>query len=141
MLADDVAATLPELRAEAERLMTDTCQITRVDPDAPPPVMDGNLEYPEPARLTVYDGKCRVRIRSVSAGGSESDAGERQASLQEFELHLPVDGTGVVAVTDVAAITASRFDDSLVGRKFTVTNRHEMSQATARRLRVIEATG
>lgn len=141
-LADAVTSALPELRAEAERLMTDTCQITRVDPQAPAPEMDpGTLAYPEPARLTVYEGKCKIQIKAVTAGGSSSDAGERQSITQEFQLHLPVDGTAEVAATDVAEVTASVFDESLVGRKFTVIGRHEKSHATARRLPVIEGTG
>lgn len=122
--------------------MTDTCTITRVDPEAPEPVPDPDtLVIPPKARIPVYSGKCRIQIKSIIASSSDSDAGERQATTQEFELQLPIDGTADVAITDVAEVTTATFDDSLVGRKFTVVARHEKSQATSRRLRVIEGTG
>lgn len=137
-----ITQTVADGRALIESLMTDTCTITRVDPDAPAPEMDPDtLEYPDPTRITVYTGKCRIQIKSVIATSTDSDAGERQATTQEFELQLPVDGTGSVSITDVAEMTAAALDDSLVGRKFTIVARHEKSQATARRLRVIEVTG
>lgn len=141
-LADAVASALPQMRVEAEANMTDECEITRLDPEAAAPEMDPEtLEYPEPARVTVYEGKCKIQIKAVTAGGSSSDAGERQSITQESQLHLPVAGTEGVVPTDVAEVTASRFDESLVGRKFTVIGRHEKSHATARRLPVIEGTG
>lgn len=134
-------ATL-ELRALAESNMTDTCIITRVDPDAVPGTMDPvTLQYPTATRLTIYSGPCRLQIKSIVANASESQAGERQTTVQESELQLPVATSGDVAVTDVARILTCPLDPSLVGREFTIKGRHGKSQATARRLRVQEATG
>jgi hypothetical protein len=135
------AADLAEFRAMAEGNMQDACTITRVDPEASASEMDPDtLEYPPAARITVYSGKCRVQIKSVIASSSGSDAGERQATTQEFEVQLPVAGTGGVAITDVVHIDTAMFDSSLEGREFTVVARHEKTHATARRLRVIEGT-
>lgn len=140
MLTDDIASALPLLRAEAEALMTDTCIITRAG--------TGNGEfnattgqYDSPARVTVYTGVCRVQVKSIVASSKSVDAGDRAGVAQELELQLPVGGTDGVAVGDVAEITAAVSDSSLVGRMFTVTARHEKSQATARRLRVSQVMG
>ena len=140
MLADDIAWALPQLRAEAERNMTDTCTITRAGVGKGP-WNDATGQYDTPARVTIYTGKCRVQIKSVVASSSRQDAGERAGIAQELELQLPVVGTEGVAIHDVATVTGASLDASLVGRMFTVTARHEKSQATARRLRVIEVTG
>lgn len=138
---DDMASTLVELREMAEDNMRDAVLITRVDPDAPAPQMDDQGQYPEPARLTVYVGKCRLQIASVMGEASSVDAGERDGTTQGAVLQLPVLASGDVSVNDVAELTACVHDPSLVGRKFTVAGRHGKSQATARRLRVIEVTG
>lgn len=129
--------------------MTDTCTITREDPDAPEPVMDPEtLEYPDPARIVVYGpglaphfGKCRVQIKSAVATSSSTNAGFREGTVQEFEWQGPVVGTEEIAVNDVIHMDTSKHDAALVGREFTVKARHEKSHATMRRLRVIEGTG
>lgn len=142
MLADDIARALPQFRAEAERQMQDSCTITCEDPEATQgPIDPVTGQYPPIARITVYTGKCRVQIKSVIASSSDASAGERMATVQEFELQLPVVGTESVAINDVAEMLTCALDTSLEGRKFTVAARHEKSQATARRLRVIEVTG
>lgn len=129
-------------RSAAEAGMTDTCTITRVDPDAVVGDMDADtMQYPDVDRLTVYSGPCRVQVTSIIANSTSSNVGERVTTAQGSELQLPVDGTGDVSVNDVAEITASVNDSELVGRKFTVSARHEKSHATARRLRVTEVTG
>ena len=142
MLADDIAAVLPGVRAEAESLMTDTCTITREDPNAPEPEPDPvTLVIPPKARITVYSGKCRVQIKSIIASSTDSDAGERATVTQEFEWQGPVVGTETVAVNDVIQMVTAPNDTALVDRKFTVTARFEKTHATSRRLRVIETTG
>lgn len=141
MLGDDIAWAFPDLRRATESNMRDTCTITRVDPDAAAPVMDPETgQYPEPARTTVYAGKCRIQAKSVIAAASASTAGERAGTTQELELQIPVVGTEAVSVGDVVEVTASVSDAALVGRTFTVTAPHEKSQATARRLRIERVT-
>lgn len=134
--SDDLA----EFRELAECQMVDTCTITRAGVGAGTFNPTTGQYDGADARITVYSGRCRVQIKSVIAS-SASDAGERQVTAQEFELQLPVVGTELVSVNDVAEMLTASMDASLVGRKFTVAARHEKSQATARRLRVIEVTG
>lgn len=134
MLGDDIAWALPELRAQAESNMTSLCTITRPSTDKgemnPVTRKYDNL----PGVTTIYTGKCRVQIKSVVAATSDSNAGERLAGVQQFELQIPVSGTDEVSTNDVVEILSSPLDSSLEGRKFTVSGRHEKSQATARRL-------
>lgn len=128
-------------RRAAEDGMTDTCVITRPDPDGAPAEMDPETgQYPESARLTVYEGKCRVQIASVMGDASTVNAGERDGTTQGSVLQLPVLESTDVAADDVVMMTAVTHDPSLVDRQFTITGRHGKSQATARRLRVIEVT-
>lgn len=139
MLGDDIALALPGMRAQAESLMLDRCTITRAGAGKGP-FNEATGKYDPPARVAIYSGKCRVQIKSVIAAGSGSTAGERVGTVQEFELQLPIAGTTAVTINDVAEVTSAALDPSLAGRKFTVTARHEKSQATARRLRVSEVT-
>jgi hypothetical protein len=138
MLGDDIAWALPQLRAQAESNMLDACTVTRVDPDAPAPVMGADGQYPETARITVYTGKCRIQVRTTAA--ANVSAGERIGTTQETEWQGPVTGTEDIAVDDVVLLTSSALDSALEGRTFTVAARHEKSQATARRLNLIEVT-
>jgi hypothetical protein len=136
-----ITQTVKDGRALIEALMLETCTITREDPDAEPGEMDPVTGvYPEPARITVYAGKCRMQIKSVVASAKNSDGGERNAIVQQSELQLPIAGTDGVAVNDVAELLTSVNDPALVGRVFTVTALHQKSQATARRLPVVEVT-
>jgi hypothetical protein len=73
MLADDIAAALPGLRTEAERLMLDACTITRAA-TGKGPFNETTGKYDTPAPTTPYTGKCRVQITSdnptdTNAGG------------------------------------------------------------------------
>jgi hypothetical protein len=141
-----IEALLSRGRAAAESLMLDTCVISR--PGAGEREYDKDkMRYTDPDREVVYGpdlephrGKCRIQIRAVVASITESDAGGRVGSVQQFELQLPVVGTDGVTIDDVVEITSAAHDPSLVGRQFTVKARHEKSQATARRLPVVEGT-
>ena len=75
-------------RIAAERLMTDTCTITRAGGE---PVYDATTDtYTFPAGSTVYEGKCKVRSRQAMAATPE--AGEGVVVVARRELHLPLAG-------------------------------------------------
>jgi hypothetical protein len=123
----------------AERLMTSTCTITR------PGIGKGEFndetgQYDdEPARITVYTGKCRIQIKSSGATGASS--GERVTITQQSEWQGPITGTENVSVDDVIHIDTCPTDSALAGREFTVAGRNEKTHATSRRLPVSEVTG
>jgi hypothetical protein len=127
-------------RSLAESLMTATCLIT-ADGVGEPVFDDETGQYVEPERVTVYEGKCRVQIPGDRTASNEAEAGDREISTQEPELQLPVVGSEAVAVGHQALIVSNPRDTALVDRVFTVIGPHAKSQATARRLRVIEVTG
>ena len=138
---------LLEDRAYAESLMLDTCTITRAGVGQGP-FNDVTGQYDPPARVTVYAGKCRIQVTSIIANSTSTTAGEREITVQGSELQLPViagegdtGSTGDVSIKDVAHIDTCVLDPELAGREFTISARHEKSQATSRRHRVTEATG
>lgn len=137
--AAHVDAVLLEGRGLAESLMNSTCRITANG--AGEPVFDDETgQYTDPARVTVYEGPCRLQIRG-DRNAAEASSGDREVVTQEPELQLPVDGTEDVSVGHQVLILTNPRDASLVDRVFTVIGRHEKSQATARRLRVAEVVG
>lgn len=129
-LADEVAASLPEMRLEAESLMVDTVVVeqqdgTTIDPDTLAEVL---------AWVPVYEGIARIQRpgalspRDVVAGGYEFD--ERSILAQ-----LPLAVTGIVSghrvrVTAVGAVS----DPDLVGLVATVQANLAKTHATKRTL-------
>jgi hypothetical protein len=120
-------------RAAAERLMVDTCTVTRVT---------GGSGDPEtgiytPTRATVYTGKCRVQQAPIARAGSRSEVGEASVVQVGYILQLPTSVTGV-EVEDIATVTASALDSGLVGRSFRVAGQAAKTHATMRRLEIRE---
>jgi hypothetical protein len=126
-------------RAAAERLMTDSCRITRTsreaagefDPDT------GRHEQPDPD--DVYEGRCRVQVTD-SLNAQTPDFGGRVVTVQKAVVQLPI-GAADVQVGDVVEIKAAGSDPALVGRRYTVAASHAKTHATARRVQVEEVTG
>lgn len=134
MLTDDIAAALPELRAQAESLMVDTCAITRpggrgeYDPDT--------HTYGAATDTTVYTGACRVR---ADLDPGDVDFGGGPVTLTTALVSIPIDADQVLQ-GDTVTITAAVNDPQLVGRTFTVRAVLAQTHATARRLRCEEST-
>jgi hypothetical protein len=138
LFGDELQAVLLELRQMAEARMTATCLVERIvggrgemDPET--------LRYAAVNTEIIYEGKCRIqdrRDRDVS-----DDAGERDQRLGARSLHLPIEGSADVSVRDIVTIVANPDDEGMTGRVFTIDGRHEKSQATARRLPIVEVTG
>lgn len=113
-------------RAAAERLMVDTCTITR------PGVASLNETTGVVTRTstTVYSGACRVK---PDAAPGESQSGEREVVTRRFIVSIPITETGV-DVDDVVTVTASDLDPALVGVELVVGGVVTGSHVTARRL-------
>lgn len=121
-------------RAAVERLMVDSCTITRqtiasTDPET------GQITYNTTA---VYSGKCRVQQKAPAARPHQ--LGEASVWLQRLELQLPMSVTQV-ASDDLVAITSSTLDADLVGRTWRVRELSHKTHETARRHQIEEVTG
>lgn len=123
-------------RAAAERLMVDTCTVTRVS--AGGAFNETTGQYGADTTTSVYAGKCRVQQRDGLARGVT--AGEREQMVGRFVVSLPMSATGV-QVDDVVTITATGTDSDadLASRTFRVAELFHKTYATARRLVVEEA--
>lgn len=129
-LADDVLATLPFLKGQAESLMLDTCTVHR--PGVPVTDADGNVT----AGLTLmYTGPCK--IQQTLAQSSNPVAGGHQYTVQDTRWDTPV-AAGVFEVDDVVTVVGAVLDPQLVGRVFRVTEPFHKTGATAQRTRVEE---
>ena len=127
-LADDIAAALPELRAQAESMMVDACLIT----SAGEPVWDDATgTYLPPTLTTVYEGKCRVR--NANPAPQSADAGEAMWAVDLIVLSLPVSGSEAVADGHEVTFTAAR-DSALLSVTAVVQAGHVQTNSTARRL-------
>ena len=136
MLAQAVAEALPEMRAQAERLMTSTCTI-RAD-DGGEPVTDpdtGAVTWT--AGTLIYSGKCR--LRQPGTWGRQAQAGGEQVSPGSYQLSVPFDVTGL-ARTQLVTIDDSP-DPAAVGKKLEIRETPPLGDnLSARRLICEEAS-
>lgn len=126
-------------RAAAERLMVDTCTITRQTGHT----TNLSTGVITATTVTVYAGKCRVK--QVTGGGqpassgSDSGVGEASLALVPYQLQLPMSATGL-GQGDRATVTASALDPDLVGRVFVLDGVAAGTHLTMRRYQVREVT-
>lgn len=129
-LGSDIAEALPELRAEAEARMRDSCVIT--GPGGEPVWNDTTGRYETPAGATVYSGKCRLRMPRTA--GTSTEAGDASWAVDDGVLSLPVHGSEDVASGHVAVVTLG--SDPMTTVTVTVQATHVQTDSTARRLPV-----
>jgi hypothetical protein len=121
-------------RAAAEERMRDTVRLyTQADG-----TFDRDTGTTVPgAQTTLYTGKARVKAIAASTG-QETEAGERELVLREYEVHLPwsttVPGARVLPGTRIE-VTASA-DARMAGLVLWVTGASFSDQSTAWRIRV-----
>lgn len=138
MIADDIAAALPELRAHAESLMVDSCTITsrRLD-ESGEPVREMD---PVTLELTdvwdeVYAGRCRVQRPGAVMVGREPVVGGVEYNVETVHVQVPLTVLGVkaddrVAITAVGAIS----DPDSAGMVLSVRVNQHKTHATKRTL-------
>lgn len=125
-LYDDVAAALPEFRAQAESLMVDTVTISRASGALDP-------ETFEPVLTEVYAGKAKVQ--TYEPFERTADVGGGTATVQRYSVHIPV-GAYQPLPDDVVNVTAAVHDPNLAGRQYVVRGPLHKGLATAYRLLV-----
>lgn len=129
------ASALARGRTAAELGMVDACTIRRVtgwttddfSGQRTPAYLD-----PDP-----YSGKCRVQQALVQS--TREDAGEDDVLLLRLELQLPVVGSEGLEVGDTVTFTTVR-DTDLIGRTLLVRDLAHKTDATARRIQLVERT-
>lgn len=130
------ASALARGRTAAEVGMVDACTIQRRSGGT----TDPNTGYPVTQPYTaIYTGKCRVQQQVAVARPHE--VGEDHVEVVRFDIQLPMVGSEGLKVTDLVTITASAHDADLVGRTWLIGELAHKSEATARRVGMIERTG
>lgn len=114
MIGDDVAAALPELRAQAESAMVDAVIVETVVGET---LNENNEVVPEYG--PVYAGKCRLVPTDFK--DFEKSAGETSFDAADVKLVLPITvESGKIRNGDRATLTVAVNDPANVGRVFTV---------------------
>jgi hypothetical protein len=137
-LGTDIAAVLPELRAQAESRMTDTCRITR--PGDGEPVMNPDTgQYEDPSPVEVYGpatapyfGKCRIPVTNGSSSFTRNGGADQSFGVGEYPLDVPALTDGIEAGQTVTYLTAPD-NPALVGMVFGLTEPLLASQSTKQR--------
>lgn len=130
-------ADLAELRAVDEEDMSSTCLITRAGTGASS-IDPSTLAYVDPARVTVYEGKCKILDAGQFANAGEDIAAAAVWATQGRVVKLPVATSTGIRQNDVVKILTNPADLELVDREFTVKGLHHKTQATSRRLMCLE---
>jgi hypothetical protein len=125
-----VEGLLGQGRVAAQRLMVDTCTISRTTADTV--AANGDTT---PTVVEVYDGPCRLRPRATEDRMVEVQGDD--VGVAAFVVSLPITATGIQP-GDRVEITASALDPDAVGRTLTVLGAITGSQITARRLGCME---
>jgi hypothetical protein len=128
-----IESALARGRAAAEALQVDTCVIKRKTGET-----TGAGGVITPAWTTLYTGQ-KCRVQSIALADQGTTVGEAYRIVKRPEVQLPIAVTGLLE-GDVITITASVLDPDLVGRVYTVRDVLTKSQATARRVTVLELT-
>jgi len=132
-LVSDILAALPELMAQAESLMVDTCRITSggevvTDPDT------GEVTR---ERTAVYEGRCKVQSRASVAATPE--AGGASFTVVSREVHIPANAAEIRDGYEVE-VTGSLLNSFTVGKVYRVEGFTPDTFDTAFRLPVKEIT-
>jgi len=113
MLGDDIAQALPELRAQAESMMWDRCEIRGADSWVGETRQPGQIAW---SYLGLDAIPCRVTVdgnqpRTAMVGGQE-------VTLSRLVVKLPL---AVCPTEDqILTILSAATDPSLIGRRFDV---------------------
>ncbi|WP_353707609.1 DUF6093 family protein [Cellulosimicrobium sp. ES-005] len=131
---DAIAGALPRLRGYAEKLMTDSCTVTRPGT----PVTDPATGVTTTPQTLLYTG--RVKIQTYEGYEQTPEAGGRSFTVQRYRADFPVDAFQPLP-GDVVTITASPFDADKVGKRYRITAPFNKSLSTAQRCFVDEMPG
>lgn len=125
-LGSDISAALPQLRAEAETLMTETVTagiyVDGVDPGTKRPTRE--------LVTSRYAGKAQIKYPTDAV--SESDAAGSPVAAQSIIVKFP-HGSPRLYEGDEVHVTASSADDLLIGRAYRITGSAQAGNTTSHR--------
>ena len=131
MLGDDIAAALPELRAQAESLMVDTIRVTTSGEPTEDDWDEASGTYLPVAPVVAYEGK--ARIRNGNPAPQDADSGETVWAKDLAVISVPVSVDSIDDGMAVEVVAIGDGSSSKVGRRYTVQAPHEQTHSTARR--------
>lgn len=131
-LGYDIAGALPELRAQAESIMSSRVVISRETGKARDPETGSYI----PSWTVIYEGKARVRMPSTQA--REVDQAGQRIVESAPTLSLPIGDVdaALVALDDVALLVEHAPDPLVVGTRMRVVEGNDQTWSTARRFSV-----
>lgn len=132
MLADDIAAVLPELRAQAESRMRETVRVRRPIGWEPDPET-GN-DVPAYDDVDPYVGRARLKPPSVVKALTPDSAGSA-VTVQPAELHIPEDSPALLP-GDRVEFAVDTHTPRLRGLVYRVESAQVASDTTAQRVPV-----
>lgn len=127
MLGDAIRGALPRLRAQAESMMFDTCEVREIVGEDTGP--DGRVVtvYGDP----IYSGRCRVS--GDRPYEQTPEAGGQEFNVRRFILSLPATSGPYREGMQVLVLT-SEFQPSLIGSMFRIAGADERTAQTAQRM-------
>lgn len=132
---------LTPARVVLERMMVDTCRITRDPPGYHDDIWDpitGTYVRPDGDDLTVYEGKCKFGPMQNRADIPREQGGAPELTRQ-YQATLPWDAPAVKP-GDVFEVLTSERDPQAPGTRFVIINQIKNTMLTARRLTLEEVT-
>lgn len=124
----EIAAFLPEARAEAESRMTATCRITRQSDE--PPVRDEEHDISVTAPpVVIYEGKCRFRSELPNSAAMQN--GQAMVAMQLAHFVIPLDAPVARKGDKVECLTSDV--PAQVGTLRTIRAVHVGDQTTCQR--------
>lgn len=121
-------------RRKIEARMVDMCTVKRRSGQNTSP--SGVIT---PTFSTIYTGKCRIQAGSDGERGAERDVGQARVVITKITLQIPISAPALKDGDEVT-ISLALYDSALVGRKYVVRDVPAKTEATARRVGMIEVT-
>ena len=111
--------------------------------------LDANLQYPDQGRVVVYEGRCRVQVRSdINANAVEAVVAEHEWTYRTSTAQFPmfadsakgdVGDPSIIQPDCILEILTSPLDPSRVGRRMNLqADSKNKTQASHRRFRARE---
>lgn len=114
-----IDTTVQRKRAKERRTWRSEGRLTRAS-DGPAELDEDTGKQTPAAPELIYEGPCQVRLSAGGTGRRDAQAGEQEVRLSSLRAKVPHDVDA--RVDDWLEITASKFSENLVGRKFRVTD-------------------